>query len=509
MRRSDPRRYMLALAGAVILAGCVRSTPITTAPAHPDVAPARPGPGAGALTISAKTPPMHNAVLSIDLPTVARVASASNLDILRAREEVRAGRGRLAGAVGQLYPTLSPTALFEVVNGKVRATRGNIVDVGFNTLRTFLSVDWILNPGRVFYEIVAAKRRLAAAEHQQRAVNIQTIHDAVIQFYDLALAQSRVESAEQALVESRELWRINTLRARAGTGLPADLLRSKAKLAQRQQDRVIELNHFYQASVALALTLRLDATLTLIPHVESLPPITLVREDLSIEELLDIALAYRPDLARIRALVKASRADRGAALWGGVGPTFNGGVLIGGISGHNVDGVRALDHDPGFNRDQRGSVGARFHLSASTIGDLRVAGAVEAQTQLEALRIMDQIKAQVVTSLQSSRSSAELIDAARRRVDYARSALKLIETNLRVGMMTTLDVLQAEDALASARLGYAQAIVGYNQSQVDLLSSLGLLDDSSLFPFGHDEQAESAPVEPARSKAGEKPSNGR
>ena len=62
----------------------------------------------------------------------------------------------------------------------------------------------------------------------------------------------------------------------------------------------------------------------------------------------------------------------------------------------------------------------------------------------------------------------------------AEEALRLGEANLRAGTMTTLDVLQAQDAATQARLRYAEAVVRYNQSQVNLLAALGLLDDASL-----------------------------
>ncbi len=51
---------------------------------------------------------------------------------------------------------------------------------------------------------------------------------------------------------------------------------------------------------------------------------------------------------------------------------------------------------------------------------------------------------------------------------------------LQAGAMTTLDVLQAQDAVARARLRHAEAVVRYNQAEVDLLAALGLLDMSSL-----------------------------
>ena len=67
-----------------------------------------------------------------------------------------------------------------------------------------------------------------------------------------------------------------------------------------------------------------------------------------------------------------------------------------------------------------------------------------------------------------------------RQVNAATEALRLTQANLSAGMMTTLDVLTAQDSLSRAGLRYAHAVVGYNQAQVDLLASLGLVDGVSL-----------------------------
>ena len=46
-----------------------------------------------------------------------------------------------------------------------------------------------------------------------------------------------------------------------------------------------------------------------------------------------------------------------------------------------------------------------------------------------------------------------------------------------------LDVLQSQDEYAQARLRYAETVVHYNISQVDLLASLGLIDKDRLIPL--------------------------
>ncbi|MCH8150559.1 MAG: TolC family protein [Planctomycetes bacterium] len=81
--------------------------------------------------------------------------------------------------------------------------------------------------------------------------------------------------------------------------------------------------------------------------------------------------------------------------------------------------------------------------------------------------------------------------------DAAQEALRLSEMNLKAGAMTTLDVLQAQDAATQARLRYAASVVHYNQSQVNLLAALGLLNEGTLTttPYSDGTEAESSSTE--------------
>ena len=473
---------LAVLVTATALAGCATKHAITVAPTPPSVAPVTEEYPSEALSLDASViEPMHGEMLAIDLPVVIRVATAQNIDILQARLDVQASQGRYDSAIGKALPTIAPGAGIDIVDGGVQATPGNILNAGFNTFVTFLSVDWVINPGQIVYEIIAARKRLAATEHQERAVVVATLRDTAVQYYELILNQSLVSTAEQALQEARELLRITELRLRTGTGILADKLRAEAHLAERQQDLTLAMNRFYNASVALAVTLRLKSSVTLVPRVRRLRPTTLVRGDLDIEQLLALAVEYRPDLASVRSLIEAADADHGAVWWGGFGPGFQASYTIGGIGGHINSGPGLLAPSrAGLQTTQQFRAAGAFRLSASTFGNLRTADAVEAQTILEGERLLDQVQAQVVTSLQAIRANSKLIGQAQRQVDAAEEALRQSQAGLTSGTLTTLDVLQAEDSVAQANLRYAHAVVGYNQSQVDLLASLGLVSAEAL-----------------------------
>ncbi|MEE9296517.1 MAG: TolC family protein [Phycisphaerae bacterium] len=497
-----PKGILLATAAlwTLLAGGCASHQPVPPAPQRPDLKPTRALDRTQALTLDASdVKPMYTEMLAVDLPTVVRVAAAENFDIRQARQAVIASQGRLESAVGAAFPVIVPTALFEHVEGTVRATEGNLVGVGFNTFQPSVAVQWVINPGRVVYDIIAAKKRLAASADNERSVVLETLRRSVVEFYDLVLAQARVSAARQGVAEAEELLRINQLRTRTGTGVPADELRAEARLAERRQDLITAMRSFYDASVALAFTLHLNASVTLVPNIKELPPTYLVRNDLDIEELLGFAVAFRPDLQRVRTLVEAITADKGATWWGAFGPQFEAGFQYGGITGHADDvvptetlvgGATVATHDDqtfGFSDQLRADARVGWRLSVSAFGDLKTAAARQEQAHLQAQRKLDRVHAEVVTANQASKANNELLGLSGQQVAAAAEALRLTEANLRAGTMTTLDVLQAQDAVTQARLRHAEAVVRYNQSQVNLLAALGLLDEQTLSPASSNE----------------------
>ena len=162
-------------------------------------------------------------------------------------------------------------------------------------------------------------------------------------------------------------------------------------------------------------------------------------------------------------------------------PVVNGFVKEGILRGSRRLGRRS-DQTYGFSDQQRIRVGVGWRLSLSAFGDLKTAGAVHEQARIEAERQLDRAKAQVVTAAQAGQANNDLIELAQHQVIAAQEALRLSEANLRAGIITTLDVLQAQDAVTQARLRHAEAVVRYNQSQVNLLAAIGLLDEPSLVP---------------------------
>jgi hypothetical protein len=81
--------------------------------------------------------------------------------------------------------------------------------------------------------------------------------------------------------------------------------------------------------VKLGSTLYLDPTVTLVPRAGALVARSLVRDDLGIEQMLAIAVKWRPDLQSVRELAAAAGADTNAVIWGAGMPTLQAGYQPG------------------------------------------------------------------------------------------------------------------------------------------------------------------------------------
>jgi outer membrane protein TolC len=111
---------------------------------------------------------------------------------------------------------------------------------------------------------------------------------------------------------------------------------------------------------------------------------------------------------------------------------------------------------------------------------MKVAKANVQSVALDAERQLDEVRAQVVSAQQASITTAQLVPIAREQVDSAEEALRLAQANLKSGTMLLIDVLQAQNEVDTGRLRYADAVVRYNQAQINLLAALGLLDAPTL-----------------------------
>jgi outer membrane protein TolC len=473
------------------VSGCADLTTdagVTAALSRPSVAPLTQQTASTSLKVDAsQIQPMYDRrMLAVDLPTIVRIATARNIDIKEAQQHVAASRGEYEASIGMIFPSLSPNITSLGLQGALSTPSGVALATFKHTFPAAV-LEWVINPGQVAYELIASKRRLEASDQQDLAVVLETTRTAAVQYYDVVLAQAQVEVARRATQEAEELLRIERLRFMTGTGLPVDSLNAEAALAARQQTLLNALNGFYTASVALTITLNLDPSVMLVPKSGTLKEITLVRENLSIDEMLVTAVRYRPDAQAVRDQFAAAEADTGATIWGDLGPQVQATRTFAPSPPAN-NAVDTLYRQPVYH------VTGGFNWSAATFGRIRTATANAKIAGLELDRKLDLLQAAVVTSHQTALTARKIIPFAQQEVTSAEEALRITLKNRETGTGLTLDVLITQDAANQARLHYATAVVRYNQAEVNLLAALGLIDQAQLSAIANG-------VKPSNSKA--------
>jgi outer membrane protein TolC len=183
-------------------------------------------------------------------------------------------------------------------------------------------------------------------------------------------------------------------------------------------------------------------------------------------------------------LLAAAEADKGATIWGGLGPQ----VQANGVLATRPPAGKLVDTE--YRQPIYTATGG-FNWSLATFGRIKSAAANANIAALNVDRQLDEVQAAVVTAHQANLTAAKLIPKAKQGVAAAEEALRLTQENLQAGTGLTIDVLQAQDSADQARLRYATAIVRYNESQINLLASLGLIDPAT---------AEGQPAPPASAR---------
>ncbi len=422
--------------------------------------------------------------LPIDLTSALALAQAKNLDIRQAQAHLAEARGVRNEALGALVPEYRGSFTASRISGRIQASFGDLENHTFNTYLPATGAAVTLNPGRAIFDALAAHRSLAAVEQDGAQVTQDVLATVAQLYFALQEAQARIKIAEEALAASRELARLGGEREQRGAGLKVDMMRAEARAAA-DEGRVADAQKgLRDASVRLALALKLDPAVTLFPLDTVVRQRTIVDPTSSLDELTRRATANRPDLAAQLRRVTAAESRQTATWAGALGPTVAGSVEESAIGDH-LDNL-------GERQIYGGFVG--FRLSPASIGQVQAARARVEEARLGEERLVQQIAADVITARESVLTAGEKIESALRGLRAAEAALDLSQVRFTGGVGIGLEVLDAQAALSEARSNVISAIIAYNVAQVALLRAVGSVSASALLETGGSDDASAPPT---------------
>lgn len=403
----------------------------------------------------------------VDLQTVLKLVEAQNLPLLENRLTSKIQSNQYYRSVVEMLPDIEGTYNQSRFQGVVQIFGSQTIPVYQTRLVPQLTARWLINPGGFdVFNALAARQRAKEAKIQVQATTQEQMTQATSNYYRLIAAGIQVANSKVNIQEAQSQVALSEARLKAGVGTKLDLVRSKTQLLQREQGLIVAENTLAQAQQTLLNLLNLDPDIELIPPQVAAQPRPLVPLTVNTEQLTAKAIANNPNLKAVDAEIKALGFDAKATLSKLV-PSVTLQTYINGTG-------------PEIDKLGLGRFGG-FALQANLFDKLGTAIPLDYRTRrlqvqrkvLERQQQVRDIQSQVIKAYLDSRAAAKAIFVTQNGLAEAQEAHRLAIGRFRAGLGINVDVLNAQTALAAARVSVVNAILDFNTAQVALLNSLG------------------------------------
>jgi outer membrane protein TolC len=413
--------------------------------------------------------PATDQVVQLTLRDAVNTALRYNLGAIESGQNAQIARGQRLLALSNLLPQVSAGASENV-------QQVNLATFGLNGLKTgiptvvgpfsYSSVDASVSQTLFSFESIQRFRAAHTAE-QAAQLSYQDILDVVTltvgnAYLRIIEADSRIKAQEAQVQNARALYDRAVDQVQAGTAPRIDATRTEVQLHTEEYNLSIARNNFAVAKLALGRAIGLplgqefDLTDTL-PYCDITP--------LSADDALQIAFKSRSDfrsaLDSQKATAQTLSATKGERYpvvavngdYGDIGPTFG--------------------HSHGDFTFQAG-IRVPLFTGGRIKGDITQAEAELRQRKAEAENIRGQIDYDVRTAFLNLNAAKEQVEVAKQNVELANESLARSKDRFTSGVTDSVEVVQAEQALASANDQYITSLYNHNFSKLSLARALGV-----------------------------------
>jgi len=436
-----------------------------------------PAPAQGALSgsVPGKLVP---GVLQISLQDAIQRGLKQNLGLLLSGEDVRAARGERWKQLSALLPNVTTSSY-------VQGSQVDLAEFGFSFKfppSLGFSIPTVVGPFGYFdsrayltqsiFDWKAINDSRSASQSEKSAqYTYKDTRDLVIlavgYTYLQAIAdEARIETADAQVKTAQALYNQASDQVKAGTSPAIDALRAEVELKSRQQGLIQAKNDFAIEKLALARVIGLapgqEFELTDKSPYEPFAGLT-------VDEALKRAYASRSDFQAALAEVRAAEYGRKSAQAGYL-PSLSFSADYG-LAGTEQD----LNTHGVF--DVKGSLTIPIFQGGKVHGDVLEASARLEQSRQRLENLRGQIDDDVRTALLNLQSAEELVAVAQSNIDLAEQTLTQSRDRFAAGVTDTVEVVQAQEAVASAHESYIASLYSDNYAKISLARALGLAEE--------------------------------
>jgi len=408
-----------------------------------------------------------NEVLHLTLRDAIKRALRYNLGQIESGENARIARGQRLRAMSVLLPQVNAAAA-ENVEQFSAATLGIKIPQVPAVIGPFSYSTAQANASQSLFNFESIQRFRAARNTEQAA---QLSYDDTLDvitlivgnaYLEIIQASSRVTAEEAQVKNAQALYDQAGDQLQSGTSTKIDVTRSGVQLHTEQYNLSIAQNNFAIAKLNLsrAIGLPLGQAFDLadqLPYADIHPQ--------SVEDALNTAYKTRSDFRAAFSSLKSAQQQLSAAR-GERYPVLaaNGDYGVQGPNPGRLHGAFTF----------QAGVSVPIFTSGRIKGDITEAEAALHQRKAEAENLRGQIDYDVRTAFLNLHAAQQQVTVAKENVDLANENLSRSQERFDAGVTDSVEVVQAQQALASANDQYISSLYNHNLSKLQLARALGV-----------------------------------
>jgi outer membrane protein TolC len=397
-----------------------------------------------------------------------------NLGALLSSADIHSARGQRWEQLSALLPHVSaaPFVAVEQINLKQLGISINFPGVSlpssvgpFSYFDARFAVSQSLFDWKSINNQRAARQSVKSAEYTYKDARDLVVLAVGYTYLQSIADEARIETAQAQVKTAQAVYDQASDQVAAGTSPAIDGLRAKVELQTRQQQLIQARNNFaiQKLTVARVIGLAPGQEFDLTDKSPYQP-----FEGITVEEALKRAYASRSDYQAAAADTRAAEFARRAAV-AGYFPSLSFSADYGAGGAHPSNATQVFD--------VRGTLTIPIFQGGSVHGDVLQADAKLEQARERLDNLLAQIDADVRTALLNLQSSAEQVAVARSNIDLAEETLVQSRDRFRAGVTDTVEVVQSQEAVASAHEQYISSLYNYNFAKISLARALGLAEE--------------------------------
>jgi len=420
--------------------------------------------------------------ISLSLKDAFDRALKYNLGVVEADQSTRAARAARLRSLNALVPDLTARINSTVEQINLKALGFNLHVPGFN-IPTIVGPFGVADARASLSQEVfnwADIKNLKSATASQEAAQYTYKNDRELVVLTTANAYlvvisdaATVDSTRAQVDTARALFQKTADQHKSGVVAAIDELRSQVELQTQEQRLIAAQNQLAIDKLTLARVIGLpngqDFQLT-----DTVPYAPLA--EMGLNETMQQAYTARSDYLSAKEQVRAAELALKAAAAENY-PSVSVNTDFGDIGNPNF----ATSHE---TFSFQASLNIPVFQGTRVRADKLQADSALRQRQAELEDLRGKIDDEVRTAFLNLKSSSELVAVAKSNIDLAHQTLTQSQDRFSSGVADNLEVVQAQESVASAEQSYIASLYSYNLAKVSLAQAAGVAEQSALHYLG-------------------------